>query len=607
MTLRKNPKFSFFNYGKVFFLGILLIFSQFGFTQDREEETPQVSLEETIKYLDKIEGKTAKKWDKYLGWQKNRAWIQETSDLSLAGEIYSEGWIGPQVSRQIVPDLEEGWLVIDTINIPAGLLMSGATLAGNILLSQVFPYIQLGPVKNRTFVNVKKKESYLEAILEAPFSLKSIPILPKDIENLQEGEQITTQSTGGFFIRAGGGIANMIGLELPAHINIGPKSKLTMKTSLKLTLAKAQDDHALISVEKISHKSNGIGFGFGLFFEDIVDIPVTIGVNNSHGHFPFLFNYKNTYEKSSTVVYDLDLKTDTGKKAYQAFLKQDFAEIELLAESDPQAVTVDLVKVGDIHSNEKNGMVNLVIWRSGFRNLFVEGSFNTTDRAGNSFDYLELESQDIRDRKWFSNKEKTSLRFSALVPSQNHPSFSEEDQKRGFVLDSHFYYEDTKTKGSEILEISEYLIDSGSQLRLPIQVNPKKNYEHMQIDMKVRIHAAQMATFLNADPKEIWTAIGYAQGLYDPYQYHEEKSRQQFLQVSNKSESQRREKLLKKATLIHQRWQEITKLTSLREKAAAMIQFLRSKEKGQLFHKTMLEFMGKRNILVRGFIRGKNF
>ncbi|MCR9204030.1 MAG: hypothetical protein NXH75_05610, partial [Halobacteriovoraceae bacterium] len=431
-------------------------------------------------YLSKLSRKIDPKWEKYRKWQNNSEWVQSTVDMSLSGEIYNQGWFGPKISRQIVPDILEGWLVVDSITIAPGLLMTAATLTGNILLNQVFPYVQVGPVKERNFVNVRKVKTYEQAVLAKPFNVQKLPISTEDFQTLEEEEQISTMSTGGIFIRAGGGIASLIGLELPAHINIGPKSKVTFKGSLKLTVAKAENNHALISVEKINEQTNGIGFGFGVFFEDVVDIPVTIGVNSSNGYFPFLFNIKDSYKQTQSVVYDLDLETQKGQEAYKAFLKRDFAEIEKIAEEHPSKVTMDLSKQGDIHSHEVNGMVNLIIWRSGFRNIFVEGKFNTTDRAGNRFEYFELESEDIKDKKWFSNVEKTSLKFMALVPSLRHENGELIEHKGGFVLDSHFFYDDSQTSGEEILEVSNYLMDSGSQMRLPFQVNHERNYERVQ-------------------------------------------------------------------------------------------------------------------------------
>lgn len=569
-------------------------------------EAQTQGLEELKEYLSKLEQKVGPKWDKFKKWQNNTDWVQNMVDMGLSGEVYSEGWFGPKTSRQIVPDLISGWLVVDTITIGPSLLMSGATLAGNILLNQVFPYIQVGPIKERTLVNVRKVETYEQAIKARPFEVTKLPLTKEDFEKLEEEEQLSTVSTGGIFIRAGGGIANLIGLELPAHINIGPKSKLTFKGSLKLTVAKDKDNHALISVERISEKSNGLGFGFGLFFDDIVDIPVTIGVNSSNGYFPFLFNIKDTYQETKSIVYDLDLNTPQGEVAYQAFLKRDFAFIEDMAKKAPQSVTVDLMKEGDIHSHEVNGMVNLIVWRSGFRNIFVEGKFNTTDRAGNRFEYYELESQDIKDKKWFSNVEKTSLKFMAIVPSDRHENGELIEHKGGFVLDTHFFYDDTKTKGKEIREISDYLMDSGNQMRLPLVVDKKRNYQHVQIDIKVRIQAKDMASFLAASETEHWYALAYAQGLNDHEYYRSEASRRFFIDNGHQGSQEDRKKLLKAANKVIGHIQTINQQPSLKDKADKMIQLLRKGQDGQLLHKMMLEFIGRQKVMVRGFVRGKN-
>lgn len=551
--------------------------------------------------LVKLQSDIKPKWDKYRKWLNNAEWKEDTISMSLAGEIYNEGWFGPNVTRQIVPDLINGWLVIDTVTIGPSILMTAATLTGNILLNQVFPYIQAGPIKEKTFLNVRKVNTYEQAVLARPYDLTKLPMQAQDFKFLKKEEQISTISTGGFFIRAGGGIANLIGLELPAHLNIGPKSKFTYKGSLKLTVSKIAEEKAIISVERGNELGNGIGFGFGIFFEDIVDIPVTIGVNSSHGYFPFLANYKETRKSIRSIDYILDLKTAAGREAYQAFLKRDFAFIEDVSVMQPKAVTMDMTKEGEIHTREKNAMINLIVWRSGFRNIFVEGKFNTTDRAGNRFEYFELESEDIRDKKWFSNVEKTSLKFMALVPSARHENGELIRHKGGFVLDTHFFYTDTKTKGEEIDEISDYLMDAGTQMRLPVKVNPKRNYDHVQIDVKVRINSDDMSRFLNADETQYWEAVAYAQGINDYMDYSQASKRARLANSGHEG----RIKLLNKASQTIEIIDQIKDQPNLKEKAKLMIQTLRKDEKGQLLHKTIMEFVGRQKAMVRGFVRGK--
>lgn len=542
------------------------------------------------------------KWDKYRGWLDNPQWREDTIGMSLAGEIYNEGWFGPNVSRQIVPDLINGWLVVDTVTIGPGLLMTAGTLAGNILLNQVFPYIQAGPVKEKTFLNVRKVDTYEQAVLAAPYDLTKLPIQAQDFRFLENEEQISTITTGGFFIRAGGGIANLIGLELPAHINIGPKSKFTYKGSLKLTVAKQEDNKAIISVERGNELGNGIGFGFGIFFDDIIDIPVSIGVNSSHGYFPFVANYKETRKFIRSIDYVLDLNTAAGREAYQAFLKRDFAFVEDVAALHPEAVTMDMSKEGEIRTQETNAMINLVIWRSGFRNIFVEGKFNTTDRAGNRFEYYELESEDIKDKKWFSNIEKTSMKYMALVPSSRHENGELIEHKGGFVLDTHFFYTDTRTKGEEIIDISAFLMDAGSQMRLPVTVNPKRDYNHVQIDVKVRIQADDMARFLADNEDGYYEAVAYAQGINDYTDYLTQARRSQ---IAN-SDNEKRVSLFRKARKTVEIIDDIKSKPTLKDKAAKMLKVLRKGETGQLLHKTIMEHVGRQKAMVRGFVRGKH-
>lgn len=541
------------------------------------------------------------RWDKYRGWLENPEWRDDTINMSLSGEIYNHGWFGPNVSRQIVPDLIDGWLVIDTVTIGPGLLMTAGTIAGNILLNQVFPYIQTGPLKEKTFLNVRKVKSYSDAVLASPYDLTKLPVQAQDFRFLGSEEQISTITTGGFFIRAGGGIANLIGLELPAHLNIGPKSKLTYRGSLKLTVAKHGDEKAIISVERGNELSNGIGIGLGIFFEDIIDVPVSIGVNSNRGYFPFVANYKETRKSIRSIDYILDLTTSAGREAYQAFLKRDFAFLDDLAVLQPKSVTMDMTKEGNIHTKETNGMVNLIVWRAGFRNIFVEGKFNTTDRAGNRFEYFELESEDIKDKKWFSNIEKTSMKFMALVPSSRHENGELIQHKGGFVLDTHFFYTDTKTKGVEIRDISSFLMDAGTQMKLPVKVNPGRNYNHVQINVKVRVQADDMANFLAADENAYYEAVAYAQGINDYTDYSTSFKRRLIMNSNNKEKAE----LTQEATEIVEIISKIKDRPTLKEKAKKMLMILRKGKRGQLLHKTILEHIGRQKVMVRGFVRGK--
>jgi len=193
----------------------------------------------------------------------------------------------------------------------------------------------------------------------------------------------------------------------------------------------------------------------------------------------------------------------------------------------------------------------------------------------------------------------------ALVPSSKHENGELIKQVGGFLLDTHFFYEDTKTKGDEIIEISDFLMNSGTQLRLPFRVNKKHNYEHVQIDVKVRIQAEDMAEFLKASQKEIWFAIAYAQGIYDPYVYENLSSRDQFLKEGLQGSKEERTSLLDAAKTVITKLKAISQKKSLKEKAKMMMNDLKEGKSGQLLFKTILEFIGKNKVMVRGFVRGK--
>lgn len=557
----------------------------------------------------KLDKKTADKWENYREWQNNPEWVREQTDLGLYGLIYSAGWFGPKVSRSIVPDMVQGYLAVDTISIPANMLMTLGNIGVNILLSQYFPYVQVGVIHERSFINVRKFENYEDALLAPHFEFKKIPFFNEDFKEMDEGEQISTVTAGGVFARFGGGISHLIGLELPAHVNIGPKIKITYKKSLKLTIAKQVNNKVMIGIEKADEIGKGFGIGFGVYFDDIIDVPVTVGINSSNGYSPITFNIKSKNKTTKALVYELDLNDPKGLKAYHAFIKRDFTVMEDLAKAKDPAVSLEMIKEGKHYESEVNAAINLIFWRAGFRNIFKESKFNTTLKDGSRFEYVEMSAEWMTDKKSWGNYEQRSNKYSVLVPTRGvHSDFQEVEKRGGFILDSHYFYADDETYGSEINEENEELVQRGSQLRLPIRVTSDKNYEEVHIDVRVRFSATAMKRFINADSELIWEALGYAVGIPDPMDWIDSSSKRRWLKRGSSSQKSAKKKQMSKANKVVSWINKIRSQKTLVDKARELVKYLKKGgTTGHLLHKTLIDIAGQDQVLIRGYIRGKRF
>ena len=545
-----------------------------------------------------LEEKVVPRFEEFREQQDNEEWVTNQVEMSLAGIVYSKGYLNPRVSRRIVPDMNEGWMAVDTVTLGPSLLRQATTLAANILFSHyVMPFVQAGTITEKTFVSSKQYRTYREALLAEHFSFESVPLDRDGLNRMEDGEVFSTVSTDGVFIRLGGGIANLIGLELPAHINIGPKFKVKVSHSLKISITKSEEDIAYISIEKAKELGKGFGIGFGIFFDDLIDIPISVGINSQAGYSPITFNIKTTKKSFRSVIYRVDLKTEDGRRAYAAFMAKDFTELEEFAAEDTEAVHVDLIKTGDIVEDEINASLDLIIWRAGFRNIFTEGLYTTQARGSEKFVYKEMSKQSVRDHKWLSNYETYSDKFSVIVPI-NH-------KQKSFVLDSHFYYSDTKSYGSELQGLSNDLQARGTGMGLPIEMDTDHNYGKTQVDVKVRFTALGIKLVLTANNEDIWIAAGVSLGMPDPYVLSDQFERQDYInRASDSSQRRQRSKNVKKATNIVKSLISIQTRKSLEMKSRFVLDELKSGHGDQL-HKAMMDISGFNGVIVQGIIRGK--
>jgi hypothetical protein len=587
-----------------------------------------ITLEEEKEILQRIDEKSKKKWHPLISNQENRQWVDEQTQLGLYGIVYQKGWFSPRVARQIVPDLKSGFLLVDTITIGDKLLSQLTTLTSNLLLSYYFPYVQGGRISSKTFTNVKHFKTYEEALLTKNFELKKIPFNAKDFEQIENGEIISTMTSSGFFTRFSAGLFDMLQLDVPALLELGPKVKLQMKHTLKLSISKENDTTAIISIEKIDENLKGVGIGLGVYIEELITLPVSVGIDGYDGYSPLVINKKHTKKKTQSLVYKLDLTDARAQKAYDSFLKKDFTVLQDLSLEKDSPVTLDIVKKGDISISESNFAINLLIFRTGERNIYVDGKFNTTLSNGNKFSYEEVTRKRVRDRSGFSGDEKDVLIFSTIVPldGDNPDSFSKEE-KASFVLDTHYYYEDSKTKGKELTEVSKTISLLGIPAGLPVIFDEKKNYGKVQVEAKIRFSAPAIKDILDSEKEELWISLASSFGLSNIFSWRDESARNAYKKTNyvpsfmrsnrhnngsrrpSKAQKVKMKKLvaLKNANEIIKRFNNIQEEDSLSKKSKSLLKLLHSKTYGKFLHKTMVDIVGLDQIMGRGHIRGRNF
>jgi hypothetical protein len=590
----------------------------------------ETDLEEEQRQLFKLHQSAAPKWDTYRQWMSSPEWVSDQNDLGLAGTIYQKGWMGPRVSRQIVPDQSEGWLVVDSVTIGPNLLLQAGNLASNILFHQVFPFAGGGVIKEKSFVNIRHREKYEDALTTAPFSLTKIPLTSNGFKNIEDGEVLTTVSTGGVFARIGGGILDLLGIELPLGFNIGPRLKFEVKQSLKLNVSKIDKDNVLISVERAKDSASGLGIGFGIFFDDILDIPVTLSVNTRNGWAPLVFNYKVQKRRTRSIVFKINISTAEGREAYHKFIKRDFTMLEELANKDrkkelvydnqgeyfgeeliqtgtDKPVQLEMIKEGDVYRSEFNTAINLIFFRAGLRNIFVDAKYNTIMGNGKRFEYEEVSREYITDSKWFSGDEDTSEKYSVLIPLKEDGELVTL-KKGAFVLDSNFYYSDAKTGGNELIEISKKLTKSGNQLKLPLILDPNKNYGSTQVGLSVRFTPMAMRQILESDLEELYISVATAIGLPDPYVLESEIARTNYInKAKSSSAKEKRRRVVKSSTFYVNHIERVQNMNSMSAQARELIELLFDSSTGDVLHKTLIDLAGQDKIIIKGHVRGRYF
>lgn len=538
-----------------------------------------------------IDRKAQKKWKHLTNLQEDHDWLDNQSEMGLYGSVFSKGWMNPKVERSIVPDRDQGLLVVDSVTIGATLATQISTLTSNILLASYFPFVQGAPIKEKRFTNIRKVETYRDALELDHFKLGNIPLDAQGFKQMKRGDVYTTISTSGFFTRYSLMMLDLLELALPGPMEFGPKAKLHIQKSIKITISKEDDNTAILSLENINEKGYGIGTGLGIFFEGLIDIPVSIGINGQDGYSPLVFNSKKNTKKTSHIIYKIDLSTIAGEDAYKKFLDGDFTDLQDLALKKDSPVKQSLRKDGVVTTKENAFGINLILWRSGFRNIHVDGKFESTLADGSKYRYQEEQITKMKDRSGFSGKEKEYIQYSTIVPL-------DESKNGGFVLDTTYYYQDSKTKGSELIKVSKKLKEIGLPQGIPVKFNKTKKYGETQIQTNIRFSANSMNTILTSYAEDIWEAIALSYGFADSYIWITKEQREQY-KKDNKNHND-----LIKAIRVYNVFAKMSKKQSLQDKAEILLKNLKKGKTGRLLHKTLVNLVGIGEVMGQGHIRG---
>ena len=553
-----------------------------------------------------LDKRIASKWEKYLAWQGNEEWVKEQDRLKISGVIYQKGMLGPLVTRSIAPDKDKGWLVVDTVDIGQDIVLQGAVLAGNLLLHYWVPYISAGPITHKNFVNIRHVAEYKEALLAPVFKFTKMPLTYDLFQQMNDGEIITTKTTGGFYVRAGLGILKLLGVETPLDFDIGPKAKLYVQRSLKFSVSREGENFAMVAVENASDVGGGIGISMGILFDDLADVPISIGINSRNGYNPIKFNIKANRNQYKSVIYKFDLSSANGLRAYLKLIHhRDFTLAEDLADMGQKGVTREMIKEGHENSLEVNGAVDLLLFRAGFRNIFLSSRYNTTTADGRKFEYAEIGVENIWDWGGFSGDETISRRFAVLVPLNDEGA---EDVSPSFLIDFTYQYGDSKTKGKELQNIIEEVQEMGTHLSIPLLVSKSRNYGDVRIHLDVKFPVDSVRKVLTMDEKNLWISFARASGVPDPLVWSSAESRQSYMERgANNSETRERKRLVKRAEKMEKWIKRIRGRKSLLNKAKRMLSYLKRGSRGRFLHRSMIEIATEPNIMVRGFIRGRYF
>jgi hypothetical protein len=593
---------------KTFILVLALSLNAFS---DNSFETGSLSEEYT-----KLDEATGKKWQDYLSKQKDEAWINEQARLGIVGIVFEKGLIGETVSRNVLPDPKSGWLVVDTVYVPNPLLLTGANLAANIFFNAVTPLVGGRYHKEKAFVNVRNVETYKEALAIPVFSFQKIPSDLERFKSMAVGEVITTFSMSTYYVRGAYGIFNLLDLILPSNFDVGPQAKYSISAALKLTVTKESDSVALVVVEKVRDSGIGVGMTFGLSLDNLINAPISVGLNRPTGYVPIQFNIKESTEKIENLIYKIDLSQPLGIEAYKAFLKNDFHAMDAIADKKNPAVTSELKKEGEISKLQSNIGIDLLLFRGGTKNVYTEGSFVSKLADGKQFEYSEVTNEKIKEKKtpwagtWRSEK------FAALVPKANDANT--------FVVDSIYHFAVESADGKDVSKMIEKARATMNGFPLNYKVNDNQDYGEISLDLRFRFSSDAIKEFLAASDEEIWAALAVSSNIPDPDEWLTSQGRQKHKRRMTEIYLQENPKVCVDTNggpcnpdmvytttpvdIAKAKFKLIKKIQAQRdfvEKSKLLIGGLKADGDEKIFHRTFIELAGRNRVYIKGLMRSK--
>lgn len=546
--------------------------------------------------LSELDQATGAKWSQLEDWQKKESWINEQVRLGVVGTIYESGMIGGTVSRNVVPDKDNGFLVVDKITVSAGPLLTIGNLAGNLFFQEVFPYVQAGVDFGRTYINVRSKPTYKDALLANPFTFKTIPASIQGFSRFEKGEIVSTVTYGGVFVRAGASIFDLMGMAVTWGAGIGPRAKIHVNKQFKMTFAKHNDNEVLVLVEDALETGLGLGITTGISIDDLIDAPVSIGINSQDGYSPIRVNYKIKNEKLRSIIYRIDIRSKQGAKAYEALMDRDFSLLDDFAElKTGKGVTRELIRDGVRDTSEFNAGLDLVFYRSGFRDIDVEANFRSTYANGKKFKYKELTAQKVNEISAYDGTWQSDEKYQALIPTS-----ADDRTLNSFVIDSTFQYTSSDTTGEDLGEMLKELKRTVNQLPVSTRVHADKDYGQVSMWLTVRFPAKGVLKVINVNDRELWLALGVSSGLANPGEWTTQAGRQSWLNRADDGEA------MTSAGHVRDFLRRLKAQKSMSERARMLIEYLKADNDSKLLHRTMIEIIGRDQLLIRGKIQGSN-
>ncbi|MFG1501407.1 hypothetical protein ABMA70_14455 [Halobacteriovorax sp. XZX-3] len=570
-------------------------------------------LDENHAVLKDIEKLVNKNWKNLKELQENEEWLEGQLKLQYFGTIYQKGWHGPKVQRNIYPAINGQFLVVDSVTLNAPVLEQMAYIGANFLFKTLVPVLQGAPIEERKFSKVTTVDSYEQAITLNHMKVNELPMTRAKLNQLKDGEQVNTILMTGFASRM-----NLIWLEfldvvIPVLDRFGPKAKFKVMKALDITIEKAAQDIALITIKNLNERSKGLGLGLSVFLDEVIDLPISIGINGSAGYSPIVFNYKNKESKINELVYKVDLSTKEGLDAYLSFLAQDFSKLQDLEEKRNQSVDLYIQKEGDIKNSEFNWGLNLLLWKSGARYIKEDGKYTTTFNNGDAYHYDIIEHKKITDHKGFSGKENRSFEVKAIVPTN-------EDAISSFSLELSYSYSDEIATGRELNNEAQFLFERYLDNGMRIDFDKKKKYGKVQIHSSLMFSTKAISEIMNVDDFDLWESIALAFDYTNSLIWIDEAKRRQFErenyvyndshsgQQNRLSQSEKRKlkqlenlKLAKKIyNILHK--MRVNGLT--KEKAALLVESLRNSKLGPKLQRAMVNIIGLNDLMGQGYIRG---